>query len=260
MPSYKIPPSAIHIRSKGKITLYLLEKNYFDAFGSQMLGLGNIEKRAEAQPAICALFDLQSFTDFCSQIEPHLSVPIFLSDFLDWFFESIKSETFRSKHKDGIAIWHPLPFFTKFMGDGVLVIWNVSTMDQISQHNLIVSCNQILNDYKEIFVPKMQRKVVGVPPVLRCGIAKGTVFSVGDGSDFVGTCVNMAARLQKLHGLRICFNRRGFEPEARMPKAIQDWLLKKVSIRGIGNGELVYVLKTEFEKLDNTDKEQFQDP
>ena len=34
------------------------------------------------------------------------------------------------------------------------------------------------------------------PPVLRCGLARGTVFSVGNRSDFVGSCINMAARLQ----------------------------------------------------------------
>src|SRR5450755_1342207 len=208
MPLFKIPQSAIRFHSEGKTNYYILQKKFFDGFNTKLLGLGDIKKPSITRPTICALFDLQGFTIFCRQIEPQLSVPIFLNGFLDWFFESIKNETFRSKHKDGIAIWHHLPFFTKFMGDGVLVMWDVSSMDPMSQHNLIVSCLQILDNYEGKFFPNISCKVVDAPPRLRCGIAKGTVFSVGDGDDYVGSCLNMCARLQKLHGLRICFNRR----------------------------------------------------
>src|SRR4029077_11901818 len=63
------------------------------------------------------------------------------------------------------------------------------------------------------FLSKLRSTMVDPPPVLRCGIARGTVFCVGDGEDYVGSCINMAARLQRLQGISFAFNRRGFDLE-----------------------------------------------
>jgi hypothetical protein len=160
-----------------------------------------------------------------------------------------------------VSVWHSLPFFMKFMGDGLLALWETNGMHPNAQHNMIFSCENILGAYKSEFVPEMQRKVTDVPPILRCGIAKGTVFSVGNGEDYVGSCINVATRLQKLVGLPIAFGRRGFEPEERWePSDVKRWILKKVSIRGIGDGELVYVRKLDLKRLPPEDQELFKDP
>ena len=70
----------------------MLSKMVYDSFDSSILGLGDIKKASVATDAIAAVFDLAGFTNFCKQIEPHLSVPIFLSQFLDWLIGEIKKE------------------------------------------------------------------------------------------------------------------------------------------------------------------------
>ena len=101
--------------------------------------------------------------------------------------------------------------------------------------------------------------MLAAPNKLRCGIAKGTVFSVGNGNDFVGSCINISARLQKLHNLSFCFSTIGVDYDKEMTsKAKMLFYQKKVFIRGIGE-EIVCVLKEEFDSLIPDDKKYFID-
>jgi len=261
MPSFKLPEDWSYEQEDGERRVKAIKREAFARFNPGVLGLGDIQQDSIARPAIAAIFDLQGFTTFCKQMEPHLSVPIYLSGFLGFIFAAIRVETVRNIYKEGFTLWHDLPFFTKFMGDGLLVLWDTSGMGAAAQHNLILSCVNTLNLYRSDFLPEMRRKVADTPPVLRCGIAKGMVFSVGNGEDYVGSCINLAARLQKVAALPIAFARRGFDPEAQWkPGDRARWLLKKVSIQGIGEGELLYVRKADFEVLGEGDQKRFQDP
>jgi len=262
MPTFELPATA-YVKF-GRTGERCIRRSDFETFDPRVLGLGNIQKDAVSRSAICAIFDLEQFTTFCRQIEPHLSVPVFLNEFLNWIFKAIRKETVQrivGPGKHIVKTWHDLPFFAKFTGDGLMILWDPGNMGATNQHDLITSIHEILKSYQADFFPVMQRKVVDAPPVLRCGIAKGTVLSVGDGSDFVGSCINMAARLQGLHGPTISFARRGFDPETHWKESeSKEWLLRKVSIRGIGNNELVYLRRDEFKKLSPAARRQFRDP
>jgi class 3 adenylate cyclase len=134
-------------------------------------------------------------------------------------------------------------------------------MSDNSLGNIVVSLLVVCEDYKSVFYPKIKKFVVDPPMGLRCGIARGKVFSVGDGNDYVGSCINIAARLQKLSLLTFCVSRRGFDFEKCMvPNAVKDYLLKAVSLRGIGANELVWVLRDEFNKLPDAEKGLFTNP
>jgi hypothetical protein len=177
--------------------------------------------------------------------------------------KEIREETLQAELKDGVRLWCPLPFFVKFLGDGLLVLWNSNEMNDIARRNVLVSIRSICQKYKKEFLPTLRAKIVEPPPRLRCGVARGTVFSVGEGEDYVGSCINMAARIQKLPGISFCFNRRGFEIEKG--KAIvafftQKIVVKQVSIRGIGEHELVCVLRSEIETLAPKDQKIYKDP
>jgi class 3 adenylate cyclase len=262
MPTFRLPEDAFYKQTDEGKTFRAIKQEAFERFNPEVLGLGDIRNESVTTTAIAAFFDLQGFTGFCKQIEPQLSVPIYLSGFLSWIFAAIKKETICKELEKGVTVWHALPFFMKFMGDGLLVLWDTSRMSQSAQHNLILSCNNILRQYGRLFFPAMRRKVSDVPPLLRCGISKGTVFSVGNGEDYVGSCINVAARLQKLAALQIAFARRGFDPEKQWKgkPVLASWLLKKVSIRGIGQNELVYVKKADFEALAAEDQRLFKEP
>ena len=120
---------------------------------------------------------------------------------------------------------------------------------------------KICHLYLSEFLPAMKKKVCDPPDALRCGITKGTIYSVGNGNDFVGPCINLATRLQKLPGARFAFARRGFDPESIWEKKwLDQWILKKVAIRGMGNEELVYLRKDNFDKMMDEDKAFYHDP
>lgn len=227
-----------------------------------MLGLGDIKSESVERPVVAAFFDLQGFTVFCSHIDPHLSVAGYLSGFLSWIFAAIQEQTRRKEPPSDVWEWRELPFFTKFMGDGLLALWDMASGSAEEKHNLVYSCDRILELYGTQFLPTWRRRVADVPPALRCGIAMGKVLSIGESKDYVGPCINLAARLQKLAGLPISFAGRGFDPEEAWKGTdyLTKWLVKSVPLRGIGQNELVWVKKADFEKLRPADQKLFKDP
>ncbi len=242
--------------------VWLMKHEVFSRFNPTLLDLGDITQPSQITNTICAVFDLEGFTNFCKQIDPQLSVPIYLSRFLDWIFAAIAAETVQEKMAAGVKLWHGLPFFTKFLGDGLLILWDISPMSSIAQHNLIISLDAICDRYLSEFLPEMKMKVSDPPSALRCGVTKGTVYSVGDGNDFIGPCINLAGRLQKLPGVKVAFASRGFDPESGWKKGeyIDKWILKKVAIRGMSNEELVYIRKMDFDKMSKDDQAFYHDP
>jgi hypothetical protein len=159
-----------------------IKKTAFERFNPNVLGLGNIEQNSQRVPSIAAVFDLQGFTTFCNQSDPELSIPKYLSAFLDWIFISIRKETTKEIKDESIFVWHELPFLAKFLGDGILFLWKADSMNAVRQHNLIISLFQICSSYEANFYSLMKRRVTDAPQKLRCGVAKGTVYSVGNAS------------------------------------------------------------------------------
>jgi hypothetical protein len=214
----------------------VLSSQEFKSFGPSILGLGNISEKSEYGEALAAIFDLEGFTAFCNQIDPHLVVPEFLDAFLSWLFREIADEFCSEEHEGSVFLWAHLPFFAKFMGDGVLLLWDTKHTDSDSDiGNIVVSLASICEKYRKRFIPLVRADFNRLPQRLRCGIARGQVVAVGDGADFVGSCINMAARIQKLSGLSFAFPRRGFSPKKCFSDTyIEDFIAKRVAIRGIG--------------------------
>jgi class 3 adenylate cyclase len=261
VPMFKPGANAYEVVEVGKKKVRVLLKTEFEKFNPSLLGLGEIGKESTPRAVIAAIMDLQGFTNFCKQIDPQLSVPLYLNEFVTWLFASIRKEAVHKKHGRGVRLYHDLPFFAKFMGDGVMFLWDTADLGDVAQHNLVISMDWICKAYDAEFLGTMRRKVCEPPEGLRCGVAKGTVYPVGNGSDFVGPCVNLAARLQKLDGAMFAFSRRGLRPEELWTKnSMEAWALKKVNIRGMGAGELVYLRREEFETMSPEDKKKYQDP
>jgi len=238
-----------------------MSSEQFAMFNPDVLGLGDISRRSTQTEALAAIFDLAGFTNFCSQVDPHLAVPEYLSQFLDWLFSELRSSFIKEDTGADVELWSGLPFLAKYLGDGVLFLWDTRDMGGAEICNVVTSLWEICVNYRVGFYPHISRITTHPPQVLRCGIARGTVFSVGNGEDFVGPCINIASRLQKLSTLSFCFSRRGFDIEKNMPsETAVKYLLKSVPLRGIGQGELVWVRKEEFDNLDEADKGIFSSP
>lgn len=262
MSTFKPKASDYSIQEVDGTKTELLAIERYDTFDTRLLGLGDITRQATTTDAIAAIFDLQGFTNFCKQIEPQLSVPLFLNAFLAWLLAQIKSEMTKKVHSNGAQLWCPLPFFVKFMGDGLLVLWDASATNDTGRRNIIISCLEICEEYPKTFLQKISKQVVDAPPLLRCGLARGSVYSVGDGNDYVGSCINMAARLEKLPGATAAFNRRGFNLEDPTTLAFlkNDVVVKKIAIRGIGDNELIGLLKNEYEAMSPADRKMYREP
>lgn len=247
---------------KGKAKrIRLLDNEKFRRFNPDVLSLGNITLPSKQVEAIAAVFDLSGFTNFCNQPDPHLAVPEFLSQFLDWLFKEIKKEFVQNTYDEGKELWADLPFLAKFLGDGALFLWDAQNMSDTAMRNVVVSLSNICGHYRAQLYPKVKAVVVDPPDTLRCGIARGRVFSVGNGQDYVGPCINIASRLQQLSHLTFCFSRRGLDIYKSKSKAVRQHFVEKcVTIRGIGENELVWVVKEEFDKLPEEEKKIFRKP
>ena len=242
-----------------------LRREVYDSFDEGVLGLGDLTTPSVEREAVAGIFDLAGFTKFCKQIDPQLAISEYLSEFLRWLFRTVKKwsveEAGDEKHDPAeVKALSTLPFFGKFMGDGVLFLWDCAGLSGQAIWGIPEVAMQVSYAYRHEFLPRISRTVSDPPEDLRCGVARGKVFSVGAETDFVGPCINMAARLQKLSLLRLAVARRGFS-ETYMNKHMKHhFIVKKVAVRGIGENELVYVEKQEFDRLPAAEKRYFTEP
>jgi len=248
------------IKTEGKAKdIMVIKKETFDNFNEDILGLGKIEAKSKQISALSVIFDLEGFTDFCKQIDPQLAVPEYLYEFLKWIFKEIKNVLTDKEYTEGYKIWSELPFLSKYLGDGIMFLWDTENMSENNIRNVVIAMLEICCIYTEKFLPEISQSIISPPSKLRCGIARGSIYSVGNGHDFVGPCINMSARLQKLHSLSFSFSRRGINPMKFTEISKQRFVTKKVNIQGIGEEELVCILKDEYEALPIEDKAKFVD-
>jgi class 3 adenylate cyclase len=229
-------------------------------FDPTMLELGDLSAPCQEKEAIVAVFDLTGFTTFCNQVDAYLAIPRFLSDFLEWFFTSIRQRITGKDLNGDKALFAELPMMVKFLGDGLLVLWNARRMGEDQVCRIAAGLFDITRAYRRDFYPRMSMAVDKPPAVLRCGVARGKVFSVGGGRDYVGHCMNHASRLAHL-GLSFCFPHRGFQIREHLPpQYLQLFAPRMVSVRGVGENDLVWVVKEELERMPPENRVIFRNP
>ncbi|OGN99717.1 MAG: hypothetical protein A2Y58_01615 [Chloroflexi bacterium RBG_13_51_52] len=235
-----------------------LDQNIQNQFNPSMLRLGDINTPCQEKEAVAAVFDLTGFTAFCNQVDAYLAIPAFLNGFYEWFFSSI-IYGLTDEEGDSTYFWADLPILVKFLGDGLLVVWDAHRMNDAQICRLAATLYNICYAYRQDFYPQINMAVNKPPAVLRCGMARGKVFSIGNGSDYIGHCINSASRLSNLNPLSFCFPQRGFPIREYMsPQYAQLFVPKYVSVRGIGDNEQIWVVKEEFEGLAEGQRMQFR--
>jgi class 3 adenylate cyclase len=229
----------------------------FERFNPDMLELGDISMEASSRSVLAVVVDLQGFTSFCNQDDPQLVIPEYLDSFLTWLFASIGKST-KKETKDGkVILWGRFPFFAKFMGDGVLFLWDTKGQGKLNIGNIVLNLREVANDHRSDFYPVAEKAHSKVPNILRVGVARGEVLSIGGGKDFVGPCINMASRLQKIGSLPFAFSRRGIDPKKFF---IAEWhpqlVTIEVSVRGVKEKERVVVFESDYKALPDAEKKE----
>jgi len=256
---YKTSKSDYQAEPRAKGATVSLPGHVYSNFDEKILDLGNITRVSTSRDAIAAVFDLARFTTFCGQIDPQLSVPEYMSVFLAWLFERIRAAATVRKRRDRMLLRTPLPFFAKFMGDGVLFLWDTAGLSSKQVVEIAIAMSEITHEYKRAMYPNAKYHFVDPPPALRVGVARGQVLSIGDGRDFVGPCINVAARLQKLsESVHFCLSARGFHVFST--EYAEELVAKTIPVRGVGARELVFVFGEDYLKLQKAEKSLFQEP
>jgi hypothetical protein len=237
-----------------------VDNSIIKKFNPSMLELGNISAPCQEKEAVAAVFDLTGFTSFCNQVDAYLAIPRFLNDFLEWFFNIVREKITEQNYGDRSVLWAGLPIMVKFLGDGLVLLWDARKMTEDQVCRLAGSFYLICRAYKEEFYPHICLAVNKPPSILRCGVARGKVFGVGDDREYVGHCINNASRLSRLGALSFCFPHSGFRVTEFMPVEYRDCFIpKRVSIRGVGEDETVWVARHEYEQLAPKHREMFRD-
>lgn len=256
---YKRVPADEKKYGKG-YSLNSLSHSEFRSFNESILGLGDISRRGEYTQALAAFLDLEGFTDFGNQVDSHLVIPEFMKAYLAWIFSSISEMFKEGESEDRVRIWGSLPFYAKFLGDGLLFLWNTEfAVSESGIRNIVLRLFRLTESYKNKLLPNLKKSVSKPPSRVRCGIARGQIMTVGDGNDFVGSCLNIASRLQKLSMLSFAISRRGIDLTKNKVLA-KEFVLKQVELRGIGKEELVYVRDSELRVLPAKERKFFKEP
>lgn len=252
--------------------IQVVAEESLEEFGPALLDIGDIQTPSEPLEVLAVVFDLEGFTHFTRQVDPQLAIPSFVSDFVTWLFGEIE-ECLVDQSQNNV-LWAELPFFSKFTGDGVLFLWKIDMKKivgidttlgsaKLQEHLNRFLCNIVASLFNfrrryPLFLKNALRKYVDPPSRLRCGIARGNVVSLGGGNDFVGPCINIASRLQKFEGLSFAFSARGIDPEGFNVDFDTVFQQCRMGIRGIGEHELVYVVKEELSQLPAQQRERFK--
>jgi hypothetical protein len=249
-------PAVATVRPGGK---KIVSSEVISRFNPALLNLGDISTPCREKEAVAAVLDLTGFTAFCSQVDSYLTIPRFLSDFLEWFFNSIKNGLTEEDFGNQKTFWADFPVLVKFLGDGVLLVWDTRRLQDDQVCRIVTTLYSICYNYRHDFYPRISRIINKPPSVLRCGIARGKVFTIGDGRDFVGHCINNASRLSHMKYLTFCFAHRGFPiGEHLAPEDQELFTLKYIPIRGVGDNELVWLVKGEYERLPERERNLYR--
>ena len=171
--------------------------------GDQVSNVGPITPIGKAHSDLVeimvAYFDLEGFTNFfnSTSVVRYTIVPAFINAFLIWL-----------NHCFGES-YLPMPKYSKFLGDGVLLIWetkNQPVLKGVLKAEFMDFCWNMVRGQKESyeneFLPELLRKIRSLrtyeyPKRLRISLSLGHAVKCGQGksTEYLSECINVASRI-----------------------------------------------------------------
>lgn len=164
--------------------------------------------RVHAKPALALIYDLAGFSTFANRPD----AAQWISPFLNHVSQAIEIVIY-----GGEPYWLPdegVEYYRlreqahqKFLGDGVLYIWTGTQhkpLDSFFIRTLCVRLRDLRANFSRVVRAAREKiQIAEIPQDIRFGLAVGDVYELGRTDarqrEYVGICINLAARLQKYY-------------------------------------------------------------
>lgn len=207
---------------------------------------GKADIEAQSTDVIAAVLDLSGFTAFCSETDSPSAIPAFLNEFLAWLFGKIEKRDIATIEAD--PMWREAPFFAKFLGDGIMLLWDAGELVEKQVAGLLSVMLDVCTCYRSQF--RVEKRPAKSPPeMLRCRMARGLVYSVNNGRDHVGNCLNLANHLLEYKTLTFCVVREGLGISGLDGHLAEQLVTVSLPVRGVKTDQPVWTLKEEVKTL-----------
>lgn len=175
------PGLALFCETATKLEIYRFEQEVLSRYELLTPAEPTIEFGRPCE-VVAAVIDMRGFSNFCEK--PNIESP-YICGLMTVFYHTV-TQSFRKYPPDLI----------KFLGDGVLVIWNTSIEDrQIAAETCLAGCRSIDPAWQKVRAnPYFSH---GSPETVGVGISFGLAsrLSLGAETDFIGRPINIASRL-----------------------------------------------------------------
>lgn len=214
---------------------------------------------------LALIFDISGFTKFYNKPDVHYYMTSYINHIIDCMEVNIwGGEVYWTEDNKKIPPLKLLPTMRKFLGDGMLYVWEDSEDRLISnsptlKNNLINRLWNLQNNFYKINKKLMENIPIGdLPSTVKFGIAQGTIFKLeeADGTtDYIGPCINLASRLVKYCAeINFIASARLDLPNGKLEEDGYFRIIAK-ELRSFEN-EIVIIDKTDYENIGNADKKR----
>ncbi|MDB5285621.1 MAG: hypothetical protein JWR05_570 [Mucilaginibacter sp.] len=211
---------------------------------------------------LALIFDISGFTNFFNKPDLQSYITKYINQIIECVEITIYGGVdYWTAEPEDLESLNLKPSLRKFLGDGMLYIWEDSE-NKISKDFKLDLLNRLWN--LQTFFEKVNEKLyddipIGdLPKTIKFGIAQGTIYRLleADGSqDFIGPCINLASRLVKycpeinfICSARLDLEKKGLEEQGYFKVIAKE-------LKSFEN-EIVIIDKDDYTKLAEEDKKR----
>lgn len=213
---------------------------------------------------LALVFDVSGFTNFFNKPD----IQDYITDYINKIIDCVETciwggNSFWLEEKPHMEKLRAVPVLRKFLGDGMLYVWENDEKDLFEKSSFKMTLLNRLWSIQKYF-DKINNALYedmptgDLPRTVKFGIAQGTIYKLleNDGTtDYIGPCINLASRLVKY-----C-PEVNFIASARV-KISNDYLKSNGYIRVIASElrsfekEIIIIEKDDYNAVSNIDKKR----
>ncbi|MBN7799506.1 hypothetical protein J0A67_01470 [Algoriphagus aestuariicola] len=214
---------------------------------------------------LALVFDISGFTNFFNKPDIHY----YVTDYINQIINCVETNIFggldfwSNEEEDEIDALDAKPILRKFLGDGMLYVWEDNDEGILSVPDIKIDLiNRLWNiQLKFDKINKRLNETIPIgdlPNSIKFGIAQGTIFKLTEVNgtiDCIGPCINLASRLVKYsHEINFIASARLNLPKQKLEENGYFRIIAK-ELRSFEN-EIVIIDKNDYENVNLADKKR----